>query len=172
MVSFPQILSSPLIFPLTLLTTIPLLILLAISQSLFRWHHIFQKKYPPDLCCTLLDVYKLFSSKDTLTRRTGWSLFLAAYSLFLVDLFLWRFPQPEMASPLLQVEQVGSETICVLQSHHVSAFNEPQFFCGRWNRVFGGWKLAKAAWEGRLPRCSELLLRFTLLADHVSDHKA
>jgi len=75
-----QILSSPLIFPLTLLTTIPLLILLAISQSLF--------------------------SKDTLTRRTGWSLFLAAYSLFLVDLFLWRFPQPEMASPLLQVEQV------------------------------------------------------------------
>ena len=44
MVSFPQILSSPLIFPLTLLTTIPLLILLAISQSLFRWHHIFQKK--------------------------------------------------------------------------------------------------------------------------------
>jgi len=75
-----QILSSPLIFPLTLLTTIPLLILLAISQSLF--------------------------SKDKLTRRTGWSLFLAAYSLFLVDLFLWRFPQPEMAPPLLQVEQV------------------------------------------------------------------
>ena len=114
MVSFPQILPSPLIFPLTLLTTIPLLILLAISQSLFRWHHIFQKKYPPDLCCTLLDVYKLFSSKDTLTRRTGWSLFLAAYSLFLVDLFLWRFPQPEMAPPLLQVEQVGSDTIKVI----------------------------------------------------------
>ena len=44
MVTFPQILSSPLMFPLTLLTTIPLLILLAISQSLFRWHHIFQKK--------------------------------------------------------------------------------------------------------------------------------
>ena len=54
-----------------------------------------------------IDVFKLFSSKDKFTRRTGWSLFLAAYSLFLVDLFLWRFPQPEMASPLLQVEQVG-----------------------------------------------------------------
>ena len=66
----------------------------------------------------------------------------------------------------------GSETICVLQSHHLSAFNEPQFICDRWNRVFGGWKLVKAAWEGRLPHCSELLLRFTLLADHVSDHKA
>ena len=59
----------------------------------------------------------------------------------------------------------GSDTICVLQSHHLSAFNEPQFICGRWNRVFGGWKLVKAAWEGRLPRCFELLLRFTLLAD-------
>ena len=61
-----------------------------------------------------IDVYKLFSSKDTLTRRTGWSLFLAAYSLFLVDLFLWRFPQPEMAPPLLHVEQVGSDTIKVI----------------------------------------------------------
>ena len=73
-----------------------------------------EKKYPCNLCGTLLDVYKLFSSKDKLTRRTGWSLFLAAYSLFLVDLFLWRFPQPEMASPLLQVEQVGSDTIKVI----------------------------------------------------------
>ena len=104
-----------------------------------------RKKYPSDLCGTLLDVYKLFSSKDKLTRRTGWSLFLAAYSLFLVDLFLWRFPQPDIASPLLQVEQVGSDTICVLQSHHLSAFNKPQFIFGRWNRVFGGWKLVKAA---------------------------
>ena len=104
-----------------------------------------RKKYPSDLCGTLLDVYKLFSSKDKLTRRTGWSLFLTAYSLFLVDLFLWRFPQPEMAPPLLHVEQVGSDTICVLQSHHPSAFNEPQFICDRWNCVFGGWKLVKAA---------------------------
>ena len=146
MVTFPQILSSPLTFPLTLLTTIPLLFLLAISQSPFRWHlAMFSRRKKSIRPLLHIDVYKLFSSNDKLTRRTGWSLFLAAYSLFLVDLFLWRFPQPDIARPLLQVEQVGSDTICVLQSHHLSAFNKPQFIFGRWNRVFGGWKLVKAA---------------------------
>ena len=50
------------------------------------------------------------NSQDMLTRRLGWFLFLAAYSLFLIDLILCRFPNLQPSPALLQIEEVGNKT--------------------------------------------------------------
>ena len=75
-----QLLAAPLSFPLTLLATIPLLLLLA------RTDHLV--------------------SRDTATRRLAWILFLTTYSLFLWDLLLYRLGPP--AAPLA-VEEVEEQ---------------------------------------------------------------
>ena len=138
-----QVFSSPLAFPLTLFATIPLTILLAINQSLFRsiliivvtFIHLCQIIYhshsptridPPSSHPIIIFIHQpkpsfiwfvnVNNSQDKATRQVGWFLFLAAYSLFLVDLILSRFPNLQPSPGLLQIEEVSSSTISLLAS--------------------------------------------------------
>ena len=60
------VLTNPLHFPLTISTVIPLMLVLASHQTLFR-----------------------MTESRAVSRRAGWCLFISLYSLFLVDLILF-----------------------------------------------------------------------------------